>query len=131
MWVHPCFFSIVQFVLFFLLGWSVRLEVRGRTAAILWGCCFLDLFKIVRSILVLFASGFFSGCFVKVNVVHQCSSSYTAIAWKNLPFSDENRCSYIGYTNFFSLTAFAEWNYITYLLVFLFCRIFVRTYSFF
>ena len=37
LWVCPCFSNSALHVLFVLLGWFVRLEINGHTAAVLWG----------------------------------------------------------------------------------------------
>ena len=51
------------------------------------GCCFQDLFKAVRSILVQFPSRLFSMYFVKVHVVlSYTNSTDTPTAWKNSRF---------------------------------------------
>ena len=48
------------------------------------GCCFQDLFRTARNILVLFPSSFFFAYFVSVRVVHPYSSTDTATAWKTI-----------------------------------------------
>ena len=50
------------------------------------GCCFQDLFKKARSILVYFSSSFFFKCSVRIQVVQPYSSADTATAWKNYHF---------------------------------------------
>ena len=51
------------------------------------GCCFQDLFKAARSILVQLPSILFSRRLVNVHVVHPYSSTDVATAWKNSLFS--------------------------------------------
>ena len=51
------------------------------------GCCFHDLFKTARSILVQLPSSLFSRRFVRVQVVQPYSSTDTTTAWKNFRFS--------------------------------------------
>ena len=50
------------------------------------GCCFQNLFKIARSILMKFPSSFFAMCLVSAHVVHPYSSLDTATAWKKCHF---------------------------------------------
>ena len=50
-------------------------------------CCFHDLFKTARSILVQFPSSLFSMRFVSVQVVQPYSSADTNTAWKNCRFN--------------------------------------------
>ena len=53
------------------------------------GCCSLDLFKTVRSILVQFSFSVFSIRFVRVYVMHPYSSINTATTWKKFRISDQ------------------------------------------
>ena len=64
----------------------MRLEAGSCTAVVLVGCCFQDLFKAAKNILVLFTSSFFSLCFVNVHLMHLYKSMETATAWKKLRF---------------------------------------------
>ena len=50
------------------------------------GCCFQDLFKTTRSILIYFPSSFFSIRSVNVQVLHPYSSTDTATVWKKSSF---------------------------------------------
>ena len=51
------------------------------------GCCFHDLFKTVRSILVQLPSSLFSRRFVRVQVVQPYNSTDITTAWKNCHFN--------------------------------------------
>ena len=57
------------------------------------GCCFHDLFKTARSILVQLPSSLVSRRFVRVEVVQPYSSTDTTIAWKNCRFVREIQLS--------------------------------------
>ena len=76
-WVCPCFSSSAQRVFFVLIGWFVRWEASCCITSFV-GCCFQDLFKTTRSILVLFPSSFFFKHFLKILVVQLNSSTCTA-----------------------------------------------------
>ena len=70
------------------LTWMVC-EIGGRCpySCSLVGCCFHDLFKTARSILVQLQSSLFSRRFVQVQVVQPYSSTDMTTAWKNCRFS--------------------------------------------
>ena len=59
------------------LGTVTKILIQGQE------CCFQDLFKIARSHLVKFQSGFFSLRFVNVHVVHLYSSMDTSQLGRN------------------------------------------------
>ena len=69
-WVRPCFSSSVPHILIILLG-CYFFEIGGKWlySCCFVGCCFQDLFKIARSILMQFPSSFFLYAF-RVHVVH-------------------------------------------------------------
>ena len=67
---------------------------RGKWQNSCWRCCFQDLYKIARNILVHFQSIFFSRCFVRVSVVLPCSSIDTATAWKISHFISSKRSDF-------------------------------------
>ena len=58
------------------------------------GCCFQDLFKTARSILMKFSYSLFLMRFVNVHVVHPYSSMNTATAWKESRFILSNRSDF-------------------------------------
>ena len=68
-------------------------EIGGRWpySCFLVGCCFHDLFKTARNILVQLPFSLFSRCFVRVHVVQPYSSTDTTTAWKNCRFSLSGR----------------------------------------
>ena len=60
---------------------------RGTYSCFLVGCCFHDLFRTARNILVQVPSSLFSRRFVRVQVVQSYSSTDITTAWKNCLFS--------------------------------------------
>ena len=69
------------------LSWMVC-EIGSKW---LYSCCFMkyyfqDLFKTTHNIFVLSSLSFFSMCLVRIQVVHPCSSTYIATAWKKSHF---------------------------------------------
>ena len=58
------------------------------------GCCFQDLFSIVRSILVQFLSSLFSICLVSIHVVHPYNRIDTSDAWKKLSFISSDKSDF-------------------------------------
>ena len=67
--------------------WIVlEMGVRWPYCCCFVGCCFRDLFNIVRSILVQFPASFFSLCFVSVHIVNLSSDINRATAWKKSRF---------------------------------------------
>ena len=83
LWSRPYFSSSVLvrliLIVFLMGGW-------WPYSCCFVGCCFQDSFNIVRSILVLLLSSFFSIALLSVHVVHPHSSIETTAAWKKLPF---------------------------------------------
>ena len=59
---------------------------RWPHSCFLVGCCFHDLFKTARSILVQVPSSLFSMRFVRVQVVQPYSSTDTTTSWNNFRF---------------------------------------------
>ena len=70
------------------------LEMEGKWpySCCFVGCCFQDLFNIVRNILVQFSSSFFSIRLISIYAVHPFSSIDATAAWKKsrLISSDRN-----------------------------------------
>ena len=60
---------------------------RWPYSCFLVGCCFHDLFKTARSILVQLPSSLFSRHFVRVQVVQPYSNTDTTTAWQDCQFS--------------------------------------------
>ena len=72
LWVHLDSPAVLKRVLFTSHGLFVWYGIGGRTGTFSWGCCFHDLFKTARSILVQLPSSLFSRRFVRVQVVQPC-----------------------------------------------------------
>ena len=80
LWVHPCFSSRVQ-RLIVLLGWFVRCEPCGRTAAMLLGAASRMYSKELTT-----SEWVFSKCFTKVQMVQPYNITDMIIAWNNSHF---------------------------------------------
>ena len=80
----PYFSSSAQQVLIVLLGWIMKLDVIGRTLAVLWGAASRFCSKQLAASSCSPNLVFFR-CFIKIQVLQTYSSTNTT-AWKNFCF---------------------------------------------